>query len=127
MHVVAIAAGPAHALYFSCYERMKILLSGTSQAGHNPMANGLAGCFATLLHDALMVPADGKLTKFFANHYEQSSSDQTATAGLCLSVQRRDRLSSKDRKTRRRFSSLSQLHHSVDDEYSISFVTFDHL
>ncbi|CAF1413175.1 unnamed protein product [Rotaria magnacalcarata] len=58
MHVVAIAAGPAHALYFSCYERMKLLLSGSSQVGHNPLANGLAGCFATLLHDALMVPAD---------------------------------------------------------------------
>jgi len=58
MHVVAIAAGPAHALYFSIYERMKVELSGRSQAGHNPIANGVAGCFATLLHDALMVPAD---------------------------------------------------------------------
>lgn len=58
VHVVALAAGPAHALYFSCYERMKILLSETSQAGHSPLANGMAGCFATLLHDALMVPAD---------------------------------------------------------------------
>jgi solute carrier family 25 iron transporter 28/37 len=58
MHVVAIAAGPAHALYFSCYERMKLLFSGTSQVGHNPIANGLAGCFATLFHDAIMVPAD---------------------------------------------------------------------
>ena len=64
MHVVALAAGPAHALYFSCYERMKILLSGTSQAGHNPLANGFAGCFATLLHDALMVPADGMSIDF---------------------------------------------------------------
>ena len=60
MHVVAFAAGPAHALYFSCYERMKILLSRTSQAGHDPMANALAGCVATLFHDALMVPADGE-------------------------------------------------------------------
>ncbi|UJR38205.1 hypothetical protein I4U23_030878 [Adineta vaga] len=58
MHVVALAAGPAHALYFSCYERMKLLFSGSSQVGHNPIANGLAGCFATLFHDALMVPAD---------------------------------------------------------------------
>ena len=64
MHVVALAAGPAHALYFSCYERMKILLSGTSQAGHSPLANGFAGCFATLLHDALMVPADGTCIDF---------------------------------------------------------------
>lgn len=60
MHVVALAAGPAHALYFSCYERMKLLFSGASQAGHDPVANALAGCFATLFHDAIMVPADGK-------------------------------------------------------------------
>jgi hypothetical protein len=39
---------------------MKILFSGAAQAGHSPMANGLAGCFATLFHDAVMVPADGK-------------------------------------------------------------------
>lgn len=58
MHIVALAAGPAHALYFSCYEHMKLLFSGASQAGHNPLANGLAGCFATLFHDAVMVPAD---------------------------------------------------------------------
>jgi len=58
VHVVALAAGPAHALYFSCYERMKLLFSGTSEVGHNPLANGLAGCFATLFHDAIMVPAD---------------------------------------------------------------------
>ena len=64
MHVVASAAGPAHALYFSCYERMKLLFSGSSQVGHNPIANGLAGCFATLFHDALMVPADGKRKNF---------------------------------------------------------------
>ncbi|CAF1112817.1 unnamed protein product [Didymodactylos carnosus] len=63
MHIVAIAAGPAHALYFSCYERMKILFSGTLQAGHDPIANGLAGCCATLFHDAIMVPADDCLRK----------------------------------------------------------------
>jgi len=61
MHIVALAAGPAHALYFSCYEHMKLLFSGASQVGHNPIANGLAGCFATLFHDAVMVPADGKI------------------------------------------------------------------
>ncbi|CAF1387947.1 unnamed protein product [Didymodactylos carnosus] len=58
MHVVALAAGPAHALYFSSYEKLKIIFSGNLQAGHNPIANGLAGCFATLFHDAMMVPAD---------------------------------------------------------------------
>ena len=99
MHVVALAAGPAHALYFSCYERMKIQFSGTSQAGHSPMANGLAGCFATLLHDALMVPADGKATNLTGPSRKVSSSDQTTLAGLRLSLCRCDRLSSEDRST----------------------------
>ena len=79
MHIVAIAAGPAHALYFSCYERMKILFSGAAQAGHSPMANGAAGCFATLLHDAVMVPADGKyqfiLNNLFKKKYILNSSN----------------------------------------------------
>lgn len=49
-------AGPAHAMYFACYEKLKRTFSGTQQG--NPLANGLAGCFATLLHDAVMNPAD---------------------------------------------------------------------
>lgn len=28
--VVFVSAGPAHALYYSCYERMKMILSGTT-------------------------------------------------------------------------------------------------
>ena len=38
LHVVAAGAGPAHALYFACYEKMKKVLS--SQPGKNPLANG---------------------------------------------------------------------------------------
>jgi hypothetical protein len=88
MHVVALAAGPAHALYFSCYEKMKVLFSGASQAGHSPVANGLAGCFATLLHDALMVPSDGMSEKRNARVHFMTivPSDQTTSADLCLSL-----------------------------------------
>ena len=60
MGVVAFGAGPAHALYFSCYEFIKSNFSGASKAGDNPLVNGIAGCFATLLHDAVMVPSDSK-------------------------------------------------------------------
>lgn len=58
MGVVAFGAGPAHALYFSCYEFMKTNFSGAVQAGDNPLVNAVAGIFATLLHDAVMVPSD---------------------------------------------------------------------
>ena len=38
MSAVVIGAGPAHALYFSCYEKMKRLISGTDHG--NPLAHG---------------------------------------------------------------------------------------
>jgi solute carrier family 25 iron transporter 28/37 len=38
---VITGAGPAHALYFSCYEKMKRLLSGTETGAHHPLAQGL--------------------------------------------------------------------------------------
>ncbi|KAK0039975.1 mitoferrin-2-like isoform X1 [Biomphalaria pfeifferi] len=53
---MALGAGPAHALYFACYEKIKHVVSGGKQGNH--LANGLAGCTATLLHDAIMNPAD---------------------------------------------------------------------
>jgi solute carrier family 25 (mitochondrial iron transporter), member 28/37 len=37
--VVAFGAGPAHALYFSCYELIKRKLSSEQKAGDNPVAN----------------------------------------------------------------------------------------
>jgi solute carrier family 25 (mitochondrial iron transporter), member 28/37 len=59
MSIVAFGAGPAHALYFSCYEFIKKNFSGSVRPGDNLLVNGVAGCFATLLHDAVMVPSDG--------------------------------------------------------------------
>lgn len=50
-------AGPAHALYFACYEKLKTVLHGANP-GHHIIANGTAGCVATLLHDAVMNPAE---------------------------------------------------------------------
>jgi solute carrier family 25 iron transporter 28/37 len=58
MSVVAVGAGPAHALYFSCYEFIKNNCSGRVKPGEAPLVNFAAGCFATLLHDAVMVPSD---------------------------------------------------------------------
>ncbi|XP_058652316.1 mitoferrin-2 isoform X2 [Onychostoma macrolepis] len=59
LNITAVGAGPAHALYFACYERLKKVLSDIIHPGANShLANGTAGCVATLLHDAVMNPAE---------------------------------------------------------------------
>uniref|UniRef100_A0A8D0HCB5 Solute carrier family 25 member 28 n=1 Tax=Sphenodon punctatus TaxID=8508 RepID=A0A8D0HCB5_SPHPU len=59
LNITATGAGPAHALYFACYEQLKKTLSDVIHAGGNShVANGTAGCVATLLHDAAMNPAE---------------------------------------------------------------------
>ncbi|OXB54301.1 hypothetical protein ASZ78_002820 [Callipepla squamata] len=61
INVTMLGAGPAHAMYFACYEKMKKSLSDTIQHGGNShLANGIAGSVATLLHDAVMNPAEGQ-------------------------------------------------------------------
>ncbi|CAG2232104.1 MFRN [Mytilus edulis] len=49
-------AGPAHAMYFACYEKMKKIISGGHQGNH--FAHGTAGLVSTLLHDMVMNPAE---------------------------------------------------------------------
>eukprot|EP00914_Ancora_sagittata_P010549 GHVO01020456.1.p1 GENE.GHVO01020456.1~~GHVO01020456.1.p1 ORF type:complete len:314 (-),score=23.27 GHVO01020456.1:585-1526(-) len=56
INAMAYGAGPAHALYFACYEYMKKSLSKPGHSNH--LAHGAAGVCATLLHDAVMNPAD---------------------------------------------------------------------
>ncbi|NWV17471.1 MFRN1 protein, partial [Origma solitaria] len=59
INVTMLGAGPAHAMYFACYESMKKSLSEIFQQGGNShLANGIAGSVATLLHDAVMNPAE---------------------------------------------------------------------
>nr|XP_054765623.1 mitoferrin-2-like [Lytechinus pictus] len=57
INAVALGAGPAHALYFACYEKLKKVLS--SHPGKNPLANAVAGGLATVIHDAAMNPVEG--------------------------------------------------------------------
>lgn len=58
---VFVGAGPAHAMYFAGYEKIKRELTWKltkGKPGESPMANALAGGSATLLHDAVMNPAE---------------------------------------------------------------------
>jgi hypothetical protein len=56
---VVLGAGPAHALHFATYEYCKEYFGATSD-GHHPLASAAAGACATLSHDILMNPFDGK-------------------------------------------------------------------
>ncbi|XP_033219867.1 mitoferrin-1-like [Belonocnema kinseyi] len=57
--VMVAGAGPAHALYFSCYEFLKNkMLSSKFPSQFNHLIYGASGCVATLLHDGVMNPAE---------------------------------------------------------------------
>lgn len=59
MNVVVVGAGPAHALYFSCYEFIRNkLLRGRNEVNYTAYA--AAASVATVLHDAVMNPAESK-------------------------------------------------------------------
>lgn len=60
VQVMALGAGPAHALYFSCYEQLKTGLTRLSRGTAVPdsAVYGVAGGVATLFHDAIMTPAE---------------------------------------------------------------------
>jgi solute carrier family 25 iron transporter 28/37 len=58
--VNAIAAGsiPAHALYFTVYEKFKQFFTGNTFGHGNTLAYGASGVFATMIHDLVMNPAE---------------------------------------------------------------------
>ena len=59
---MALGAGPAHAMYFACYEKLKTVLISQTKYSRVPdtVAYGVAGSVATLFHDAIMCPSEGK-------------------------------------------------------------------
>lgn len=56
IQVVVGGAGPAHALYFTCYEKTKKVLANGQRGSH--FTHGIAGGVATFAHDAVMTPID---------------------------------------------------------------------
>ncbi|NXF27881.1 MFRN1 protein, partial [Rhodinocichla rosea] len=87
--VTMLGAGPAHALYFACYEKMKKSLSDIFQPGGNShLANGIAGSVATLLHDAVMNPAEAVVKQ----RLQMFNSPYTSVLGCVRAVHRTEGL-----------------------------------
>lgn len=63
--VMVAGAGPAHALYFSCYELIKNHMVIKTNSQVNYLVYGAAGAVSTLLHDGIMNPAEGNYDFFF--------------------------------------------------------------
>ncbi|NXR17513.1 MFRN1 protein, partial [Cinclus mexicanus] len=88
VNVTMMGAGPAHALYFACYEKMKKSLSDIFQSGGNShLANGIAGSVATLLHDAVMNPAE-----VVKQRLQMFNSPYTSVLGCVRTVRRTEGL-----------------------------------
>lgn len=60
MGAMVAGAGPAHALYFAAYERLKVDFTREGTSAHtNYWAHGAAASAATVIHDGVMTPAEG--------------------------------------------------------------------
>lgn len=60
LNTVILSAGPAHALYFGAYEACKEQLVGWDKSEHKHGSHAAAGIVATIFHDGLVTPFDGK-------------------------------------------------------------------
>ena len=64
VQTMAAGAGPAHAVYFGCYEQLKS--AGLRVTRPRNISDSLvhigAGAVATVFHDAVMCPADGEIS-----------------------------------------------------------------
>lgn len=58
MPAVVAGAIPSHAVYFATYEWTRQSLGAMRTDGHHPIANGVAGGVATMMHDAIVTPLD---------------------------------------------------------------------
>uniref|UniRef100_H2ZH07 Mitoferrin-1 n=1 Tax=Ciona savignyi TaxID=51511 RepID=H2ZH07_CIOSA len=61
MSAMVVGAGPAHAMYFACYEKVKHHLTlkiNGKKFKNSSIANGTAAAVSTLFHDVVMNPAD---------------------------------------------------------------------
>ena len=65
VQTMAAGAGPAHAVYFGCYETLKsagLKVTKPRNISDSVVHTG-AGAVATVFHDAVMCPADGEIKR----------------------------------------------------------------
>ncbi|XP_057307584.1 mitoferrin-1-like [Hydractinia symbiolongicarpus] len=58
INIVALGAGPSHAMYFGSYEFMKKMLGKKELNSQSPLVNAISGSVATVFHDGTMNPVE---------------------------------------------------------------------
>ncbi|KHN83977.1 Mitoferrin [Toxocara canis] len=58
INAMAVGAGPAHAVYFTVYEKSKLFLNGNANGAFSGLSYAISGALATIFHDAVMNPAE---------------------------------------------------------------------
>jgi len=56
--VTALGAGPAHAMYFACYEQAKVAFGASEGPARNPGGVAAAAVVATMVHEGTMTPIE---------------------------------------------------------------------
>jgi len=56
--VTALGAGPAHAMYFACYEQAKVAFGASQGPAQNPGGVAAAAVVATMAHEGTMTPVE---------------------------------------------------------------------
>lgn len=77
LNTVILSAGPAHALYFGAYEAAKEALVPWDKSEHKHGSHAAAGVVATVFHDGLVTPFDGK-SFYFIHHVSISCKAKNA-------------------------------------------------
>lgn len=54
----ALGAGPAHAMYFACYEQAKVAFGASEGPARNPGGVAAAAVVATMAHEGTMTPIE---------------------------------------------------------------------
>merc|ERR1719319_710606 len=69
VQAMALGAGPAHALYFATYEKMKEELLSRNKMYPDSVNYMMAGATATVFHDAIMTPSEVVNNTFYSSAF----------------------------------------------------------
>jgi hypothetical protein len=73
IQTIVVGCIPAHALYFSSYEMVKLAFADSETHHMGAAASSLAGAVATTAHDIIMTPLDTLKQRMQIGHYENLS------------------------------------------------------
>ena len=113
---MALGAGPAHAIYFAVYEKVKAAGEKNLTFVPDMAVHAGAGAAATVFHDGVMAPADGETGLQWSGDNPLVCSRQAEDADVLLSSQEGSHLCQDHLQERRHRGILQSLPHHAHHE-----------